>query len=80
MSWPAQTCPSGQTLSGYELTATNGATPPSSVLPAGQTNTVVTAPNQPGSFDLSFSYFCGQLQSPTSSTTTVTVEANGGGN
>jgi len=80
VSWPAQTCPSGQTLSGYELVASNGATPASSVLPAGTTNSVVTAPNTPGTFDLSFSYFCGQLQSPSSGTTTVTVEANGNGN
>ncbi|UOE43435.1 protein kinase domain-containing protein [Agromyces larvae] len=79
VTWPAQNCPAGQTLSGYELTASNGATPPSSVVPAGTTSSVVTAPSTPGTFDVAFSYFCGQLQSPKSGSTTVTVTAAGNG-
>jgi serine/threonine-protein kinase len=75
VNWSAQSCPAGQTLSGYELQASNGATPPSSVLPAGTTNSVVTAPNAPGSFQLTFLYYCGEFGSPASPATTITVTA-----
>lgn len=75
VNWPAQSCPAGQTLSGYELQASNGATPPSAVLPAGTTNTVVTAPNTPGQFQLTFLYYCGEFGSPASPATTITVTA-----
>jgi serine/threonine-protein kinase len=75
VSWTAQSCPAGQTLSGYELQTTNGATPASQVLPAGTVNSSVTAPNAAGTFQITFSYFCGPQQSPVSPATTVTVTA-----
>jgi serine/threonine-protein kinase len=78
VSWTAQSCPAGQTLSGYELQTTNGATPASQVLPAGTVNSSVTAPNTAGTFQITFAYFCGPQQSPVSPATTVTVTAADG--
>lgn len=70
VSWPAATCPSGQELSGYEVAVTGDATAPSPV-GAGTTNLNVQAGNE--SFEVTYRYFCGQLDSPFSPAAPVTV-------
>ncbi|MBB5643063.1 protein kinase domain-containing protein [Cryobacterium roopkundense] len=62
-SWPAQSCPSGQTLAGYEVEATNGATV-SSANPSEETTATFVAGTE--NFYVSYSYFCGQVQSASS--------------
>jgi len=77
VTWPAQTCPSGPALSGYRLIGSDGTSQP---IGGGTTNATL-APQAPGELQLTFTYFCGQVESPTSPATTVTVNpANGGGN
>lgn len=71
VSWPAATCPAGQTVSGYEVAVTADATPPSPV-GAGTTTVNVQAGTQP--FDVTYRYFCGQLDSPYSPAASVTIE------
>ncbi|WP_430646831.1 serine/threonine-protein kinase [Agromyces sp. GXS1127] len=71
VSWPAATCPSGQQLSGYEVAVTNDATAPSPV-GAGTTSVNVQAGTQ--SFEVTYRYFCGQLDSPFSPAAPVTVQ------
>lgn len=70
VSWPAATCPSGQQLSGYEVAVTNDATAPSPV-GAGTTSVNVQAGSQ--SFEVTYRYFCGQLDSAFSPAAPVTV-------
>jgi hypothetical protein len=70
VSWPAATCPSGQQLSGYEVAVTGDATAPSPV-GAGTTSVNVQAGSQ--SFEVTYRYFCGQLDSPFSPAAPVTV-------
>jgi len=77
VSWPAQTCPAGPALSGYRLIGSDGTSQP---IGGGTTNATL-APQTPGELQLTFTYFCGQVESPASPATTVTVNAaNGGGN
>lgn len=70
VSWPAATCPSGQQLSGYEVAVTGDATAPSPV-GAGTTSVNVQAGSQ--SFEVTYRYFCGQLDSAFSPAAAVTV-------
>jgi serine/threonine-protein kinase len=70
VSWPAASCPAGQTLSGYEVAVTGDATPPSPV-GANTTNVNVQAGTQ--SFEVTYRYFCGQLDSPFSPAAPVTI-------
>jgi tRNA A-37 threonylcarbamoyl transferase component Bud32 len=74
VTWAAQSCPSGQTLSGYEVLAEGqGAISPGPV-DANTTTAKVTAGPDAGTFTVKFRYFCGQIQSPYSaSSTAVTV-------
>ncbi|TFD64266.1 protein kinase domain-containing protein [Cryobacterium ruanii] len=70
----AQTCAAGQSLSGYRVIVDNGAevtTPnPSDAITA----TVKAGPiTGPKTFNVSYTYFCGQVESGASPTTTVTV-------
>lgn len=76
VSWPAQTCPAGQTLSGYEVSVTGDASVPNNpVFGPGTTSAQVNVNNTPGgSFDVTFRYFCGQLDSPFSPALTVEIE------
>jgi eukaryotic-like serine/threonine-protein kinase len=73
VTWPAQSCPSGQTLAGYQIVAegngaaVQGANPTSPDV----TQTMVTAGT--GDFTVTYSYFCGQQQSDSSPATTVKV-------
>lgn len=77
VSWPAQTCPAGPTLSGYRILTSSGIAQP---VAANQTTATVTAPAQPGSMQITFTYFCGAQESPASPAATVTVNAADGGN
>ncbi|WP_448002074.1 protein kinase domain-containing protein [Agromyces bauzanensis] len=82
VSWNAQSCPAGQTLSGYEVAVTGAASVPNNpVFGPGTTSAQVNVTNEPGgSFDVTFRYFCGQLDSPFSPALTVQIEqANGNG-
>ncbi len=70
VSWPAQTCPAGQTLSGYEVSVTGDAVPPS---PVGATTTSVNVQAGTQPFEVTYRYFCGQLDSPFSPAAPVTI-------
>jgi hypothetical protein len=70
VSWPAATCPSGQQLSGYEVAVTGDAVAPSPV-GAGTTSVNVQAGQEP--FEVTYRYFCGQLDSPFSPATAVSI-------
>ena len=73
LSWPAQSCPSGQTLSGYEVVAEgNGAAvqPPN---PTAADVTEIKVTVGTGTFTVKYRYFCGQIESGYSPATTVTV-------
>ncbi|WP_353815083.1 serine/threonine-protein kinase [Agromyces sp. SYSU T00266] len=71
VSWPAASCPSGQQLSGYEVAVTNDATAPSPV-GAGTTSVNVQAGSE--DFEVTYRYFCGQLDSPFSPAAPVTIQ------
>lgn len=70
VSWPAAQCPSGQTLSGYEVAVTGDATAPS---PVGAGTTSVNVQSGSQSFEVTYRYFCGQIDSPFSPAAPVTV-------
>ena len=76
VSWTTQSCPAGQTLSGYEVSVTGDATVPNNpVFGPGTTSAQVNVNNTPGgSFDVTYRYFCGQLDSPFSPALTVDIE------
>lgn len=77
VNWTAQSCPAGQTLSGYEVSVTGDATVPNNpVFGPGTTSAQVNVNNTPGgSFDVTFRYFCGQLDSPFSPALTVNIKS-----
>ena len=74
ISWPAASCPSGQTLTGYEVSADGGAAVqqpnPTS---ATATSATITAGNS--NFTVKYRYFCGQIESGYSPALSVTVQA-----
>ncbi|GAA3878976.1 hypothetical protein GCM10022381_21660 [Leifsonia kafniensis] len=72
VSWPAATCPAGQTLSGYEAQVDGGATI-TSANPTGADVTNVTIEAGSTDFNVSYRYFCGPVASEFSPATTVTV-------
>lgn len=76
VNWTAQSCPAGQTLSGYEVSVTGDASVPNNpVFGPGTTSAQVNVSDAPGgSFDVTFRYFCGQLDSPFSPALTVDIE------
>jgi eukaryotic-like serine/threonine-protein kinase len=76
VNWTAQSCPAGQTLSGYEVSVIGDATVPNNpVFGPGTTSAQVNVNNTPnGSFDVTFRYFCGQLDSPFSPALTVDIK------
>ncbi len=77
VNWTSQSCPAGQTLSGYEVAVTGDATVPNNpVFGPGTTSAQVNVTNTPGgSFNVTFRYFCGQLDSPFSPALTVNIES-----
>jgi eukaryotic-like serine/threonine-protein kinase len=76
VSWNQQQCPAGQTLSGYEVAVTGDATVPNNpVFGPGTTSAQINVNNTPGgSFQVTYRYFCGQLDSPFSPALTVNIE------
>lgn len=65
VSWSAQSCPAGLTLSGYKLSVDGDATiPNSSLFPASATSGLIKAGAAGGTFTVKYSYFCGEIQSP----------------
>jgi hypothetical protein len=76
VSWTNQSCPAGQTLSGYEVSVTGDATVPNNpVFGPGTTSAQIDVNDTPGgSFDVTYRYFCGQLDSPFSPALTVDIE------
>ncbi len=80
VSWTQQSCPSGQTLSGYTITVSGGSiqgssNPSQTSVGPGQTSVSVQVANTPGStFATDFLYFCGQLSSPSSPTSTFQIQ------
>ncbi|MGW9631764.1 protein kinase domain-containing protein [Agromyces sp. NPDC055520] len=71
ISWTAQQCPAGQTLSGYSLTVTGDATAPGAVSPDKTSAQVMAGQEE---FQVTFLYFCGPVSSPPSPALTVTVD------
>ncbi|OUE23759.1 protein kinase domain-containing protein [Clavibacter michiganensis] len=86
ISWPAYSCPAGQTLNGYQVQADSvsggatgtwgGSTNPTN---AQTTSGEIKAGTSPGTFTVKYLAICGTNESPYSSTVTVTVEAAPGG-
>lgn len=76
VNWPAQACPPGQELSGYELAVAGDATVPNNPVfgPGTTSATVKSGDVDGGSFDVTFRYFCGQLDSPFSPALTVAIQ------
>ncbi len=75
VTWPAQSCPSGQDLSGYGV-AVSGEGAVIKVQdqgPNGARNAVITAGSAP--FSVTFTYFCGPFESPSSPALNVDVQA-----
>ncbi|WEO77503.1 protein kinase [Cryobacterium sp. SO2] len=73
VTWPAQSCPAGQELSGYELLAEGNGT--QSPAPTGADVTTATVTAGTGDFTVKFRYFCGQVESEYSGATSVDVTA-----
>lgn len=76
VKWSAQTCPAGQTLSGYEVAVTGDASVPNSpVFGPGTTSAQIDVADTPnGSFEVTYRYFCGQLDSPYSPPLSVDIK------
>ncbi|MFC6356314.1 protein kinase domain-containing protein [Luethyella okanaganae] len=72
VKWESQSCPSGQTLSGYNVAVTGDAViKVQDQTPGGTRTAVITAGTK--DFEVTFQYFCGQLDSPFSPALTVKV-------
>lgn len=73
VSWTAQSCPSGQDMTGYEvLVEGSGATSPERTGPNATSTTVKTGPDA-GSFTVKFRYICGGGESGYSPASTPVV-------
>ncbi|MWB97462.1 PASTA domain-containing protein, partial [Agromyces seonyuensis] len=77
VNWAGQSCPAGQTLTGYSLSVLGDATVTGSgTFGPGTTSGSVAVANVPGgAFTMTFTYNCGSLVSPPSPTTNVTIAA-----
>ncbi|MEJ3405184.1 protein kinase [Rathayibacter sp. YIM 133350] len=75
--WDNQSCPSGQTLSGFQLSVTGGnaTIKVQDQTPGGSRTAVVTTGDVGTSFQATLQYFCGQVSSPQSDPLNVTVVA-----
>lgn len=77
-TWTAQSCPSGQTLAGYKLEVTGGTVQSANPTPANVTTATVTAGAAPGPMTVKYLYYCGQVASgwsPSSTAVTITPAA-----
>ncbi|MEO5743015.1 MAG: protein kinase [Terracoccus sp.] len=74
VTWPAQSCPSGQELSGYSVSVSGegAAIKVQDQSPAGSRTAVITAGSAP--FSVTFTYFCGPFESPSSPALDVDVQ------
>jgi serine/threonine-protein kinase len=73
VTWPAQSCPSGQTLAGYQVVAEGNGAAVQGANPTSPDVTQATVTAGTGDFTVAYSYFCGQQQSDSSPTATVKV-------
>jgi serine/threonine-protein kinase len=78
VSWNAQTCPTGQTLAGYEIATEGGAAVITSANPTDPKTTTATITAGTEEFRVKFRYFCGQVSSEYSPTATVLVTGDPG--
>jgi len=73
VTWTAQSCPSGQTLTGYEvLVEGTGATSPGPAGADATTATITTGPGA-GEFTVKFRYICGGFPSEYSAASTPVI-------
>ncbi|TDW30229.1 protein kinase domain-containing protein [Cryobacterium psychrophilum] len=82
VSWAAQSCPTGQTLGGYRVIVDGGATVTgANPTAADATSAKVMSGPATGAaqFNVSYTYFCGQVESDASPATTVVVTGATGG-
>jgi serine/threonine-protein kinase len=78
VKWNAQTCPTGQTLAGYEIATEGGAAVITSTNPTDAETTTATITAGTEQFKVKFRYFCGQVGSEFSPTATVDVTGDPG--
>lgn len=74
VTWPAQSCPAGQSLSGYKIAVTGegAAISVEDTSANGSRSAVITAGSAP--FSVTFQYFCGEFASPASPALDVDVQ------
>ncbi|WP_082513676.1 MULTISPECIES: protein kinase domain-containing protein [unclassified Leifsonia] len=75
VTWDTQSCPAGQTLSGYNIAVSGAVLKVQDQTPGGTRTAVVTSGDPGSSFQVTLQYFCGQVDSPISDPLTVNVEA-----
>ncbi len=73
ISWPAQSCPAGQTLSGYNLIVEGGGAAVQGTNPLSPDTTQATVTAGTTQFTARYTYLCGEVESASSPTTTVDV-------
>ena len=73
MTWNAQTCPTGQTLAGYEIVTEGGAAVITSANPTNAQTTTATITAGTEKFTVKYRYFCGQISSEFSPAAEVLV-------
>ncbi|WP_022892358.1 protein kinase domain-containing protein [Agromyces subbeticus] len=74
VSWDAQSCPAGQTLSGYQVSVTGTGAPTVQPSAAGATEAIIqTTDETSGPLTVTYVYYCGSVASPSSPSATVTV-------
>ena len=73
VQWNAQTCPTGQTLTGYEIATEGGAAVITSANPTNAETTSATITAGTENFTVKFRYFCGQISSEFSPSADVLV-------
>ncbi|WP_104191799.1 protein kinase [Cryobacterium sp. Y82] len=73
VNWNAQTCPTGQTLAGYEVVTEGGAAVITSANPTNAQTTTATITAGTENFTVKFRYFCGQISSEFSPAAEVLV-------
>ncbi|WP_082468132.1 protein kinase domain-containing protein [Leifsonia sp. Leaf264] len=75
VKWDTQSCPAGQTLSGYNVAVSGATLKVQDQTPGGTRTAVITSGDAGSSFQVTLQYFCGQIDSPISDPLTVNVAA-----
>jgi serine/threonine protein kinase len=70
-------CPSGQALTGYNFSVSNGQAKTANPVPASATSLDIVLPAGGGETTVSYFVFCGELQSPASDAAKITVTPTG---